>query len=306
MGWADKVRARIHNIAKTKFLDNKNHAEHKPMKLKSNVFADIWLIVAVVAANFRDIPSFLQSHQWFCAGGGHILFKAASVVDDPLANIIAAAGCTLLQVKDSGIYDAWNQAMDRLESTTLTNDCYVAFLGIDDTIREDYCLAATRIAQPPTQPDFIYGDALNVSHGRAKYQVSPLMPKLFGKNNYLFDVPHPGLLNRWETIKKFRFDARYQLAGDFDFYIRIASSMDVTYAKMPKVQAIIGADGMSNSLKALEIYPREWAMIASSHQVTLAVPRFKIALVRAIATVPPLFNLLRRLSWLIRGNNLKQ
>jgi len=196
--------------------------------------------------------------------------------------------------------------MDMLESQPLTNDCYVAFLGIDDTIREDYCLAATRIAQPPAQPDFIYGDALNVSHGRVKYQVSPLMPKLFGKNDYLFDVPHPGLLNRWETIKKFRFDARYQLAGDFDFYIRIASSMDVTYAKVPKVQATIGADGMSNSLKALEIYPREWAMIASSHQVTLAVPRFKIALVRAIATVPPLFNLLRRLSWLIRGNNLKQ
>ena len=271
------------------------------MSTKSNSYGGIWLIVAVVASDYPNLPVFLDKHRWLCAGGGHILFKAASVVDDPLANIIAAAGCTLLQVKDSGIYDAWNQAMDRLESTTLTNDCYVAFLGIDDTIREDYCLAATRIAQPPTQPDFIYGDALNVSHGRAKYQVSPLMPKLFGKNNYLFDVPHPGLLNRWETIKKFRFDARYQLAGDFDFYIRIASSMDVTYAKMPKVQATIGADGMSNSLKALEIYPREWAMIASSHQVTLAVPRFKIALFRALATVPPLFNLLRRIAWLIRG-----
>ena len=271
------------------------------MKLKSNVFADIWLIVAVVASDYPNLPVFLDKHRWLCAGGGHILFKAASVVDDPLANIIAAAGCTLLQVKDSGIYDAWNQAMDRLESTTLTNDCYVAFLGIDDTIREDYCLAATRIAQPPAQPDFIYGDALNVSHGRVKYQVSPLMPKLFGKNDYLFDVPHPGLLNRWETIKKFRFDARYQLAGDFDFYIRIASSMDVTYAKVPKVQATIGADGMSNSLKALEIYPREWAMIASSYQVSLAVPRFKIALFRALATVPPLFNLLRRIAWLIRG-----
>ena len=271
------------------------------MSTKSNSYGGIWLIVAVVASDYPNLPVFLDKHRWLCAGGGHLLFKAASIVDDPLAKIIAAAGCELLQVKDSGIYDAWNQAMDMLESTTLTNDCYVAFLGIDDTIREDYCLAATRIAQPPTQPDFIYGDALNVSHGRAKYQVSPLMPKLFGKNNYLFDVPHPGLLNRWETIKKFRFDVRYQLAGDFDFYIRIANSMDVTYAKMPKVQAIIGADGMSNSLKALEIYPREWAMIASSYQVSLAVPRFKIALFRALATVPPLFNLLRRIAWLIRG-----
>ena len=276
------------------------------MSTKSNSYGGIWLIVAVVASDYPNLPVFLDKHRWLCAGGGHLLFKAASIVDDPLAKIIAAAGCELLQVKDSGIYDAWNQAMDMLESTTLTNDCYVAFLGIDDTIREDYCLAATRIAQPPTQPDFIYGDALNVSHGRAKYQVSPLMPHLFGKNNYLFDVPHPGLLNRWETIKKFRFDARYQLAGDFDFYIRIASSMDVTYAKVPKVQATIGADGMSHSLKALEIYPREWAMIASSHQVSLAVPRFKIALFQAIATVPPLFNLLRRLSWIIRGNSLKQ
>jgi len=271
------------------------------MSTKSNSYGGIWLIVAVVASDYPNLPVFLDKHRWLCAGGGHLLFKAASIVDDPLAKIIAAAGCELLQVKDSGIYDAWNQAMDMLESTTLTNDCYVAFLGIDDTIREDYCLAATRIAQPPTQPDFIYGNALKVSNGRAKYQVSPLMPKLFGKNNYLFDVPHPGLLNRWETIKKFRFDVRYQLAGDFDFYIRIANSMDVTYAKMPKVQAIIGADGMSNSLKALEIYPREWAMIASSYQVSLAVPRFKIALFRALATVPPLFNLLRRIAWLIRG-----
>lgn len=272
------------------------------MSEKSNVFANIWLIVPVVADHFRDIPSFLHTHQWFCEGGGHILFKATrDIVDKPIAAIIEAAGCKLSQVKDSGIYDAWNQAMDMLESQPLKEDCYIAFLGTDDALNTAYCLSVAGFAQQPIKPDFIYGNALYRSSGRSRYRASPLTPKLFGKDGYLFDVPHPGLMNRWGTIRKYRFDLSYQLAADFDFYIGIAHNTGASYKKINEIQAVIGSDGMSNSIKALEIYPQEWSLIASRRGVKLVVPRLKIALFRAIALVPAAFNFLRHLSWLIRG-----
>lgn len=275
------------------------------MSEKSNVFDSIWLIVPVVAGHFPDIPSFLHTHQWFCEGGGHILFKATRDIEDQhIAAIIKAAGCELAQIQDTGIYDAWNQAMDMLESQPLKEDCYVAFLGIDDAINTAYCLSVAGFSQRPIKPDFIYGNALYHSFGRSRYRASPLTPKLFGKDGYLFDVPHPGLMNKWGTIRKHRFDTSYQLAADFDFYIGIAHNTGASYKKINEIQSVIGSDGMSNSIKALEIYPREWSLIASRRKVKLNTPGLKIALFRVIASIPMVFNSLRRASWLIRGSRI--
>lgn len=108
-------------------------------------------------------------------------------------------------------------------------------------------------------------------------------------------------MNKWETIRNVRFDTRYRLAADFDFYIGITRNRKVSYQKIPEIQASIGAEGMSNSLAALEIYPREWSQISSRRKVELDVPRLKIALLRIIAHFPLAFNSLRRAAWLIRG-----
>ena len=271
------------------------------MELRSNIFSNIWLIVPFTPTVCNVLPSFLNKHQWFYTGGGNILFKSAASIDQKTARMITSAGCKLTQTEDSGIYEAWNQAMDTLEKQHLDIDAYVAFLGVDDEINEIFCLSVANLAKQSSKPDFIFGDAKYRLHDKCKTRHSPVNPRLFGKNDYLFDIPHPGLMNRWGTIRPFRFDLSYKLAADFDFYIGVAQSTLVSYQKIQAVQSTMGADGMSNSLEALDIYPREWSQIAARRQVHLAVPRLKIALFRKIARFPMIFHLLRRMAWQVRG-----
>ena len=257
-----------------------------------------------MSTDSNDIPSFLSKHKWFIVGGGGVFFKAAGDVDKAVSNYIEALGCKVAIEKDAGIYDAWNQALDILESYGLHDDFYVAFIGLDDEIQEKFCLAVTHFASKLNKPDFIFGDNQYVLEGRCKYRTPPKSPKLFSKGPYVFDVPHPGLMNRWGAIKKSRFDLRYKLAADFDFYIGIANETNISYEKVDELQVVIGANGMSNSVKAFEIYPREWEMIESRRHVVLAVPYFKIAIFRIIAKITPLYNVLRWISWAVRANKL--
>lgn len=266
-------------------------------------FDKLWMVVPFLPADADSLVSFLDRHRWFCEDGGHILFKsAAENIDIHLRSTIESAGCELVASRDSGLYDAWNQAMDTLASKALTPCGYVTFLGLDDTLCEPYCQTVARLASSGAGPDFCFGDAEHMLHGRIRYQPSPPHPRLFGADNYVFDIAHPGLMNRWGTISKYRFDTRYQLAGDFDFYVGITRRVQVSYLKIPEMQAIIGAEGMSNSIAALEIYPREWSLISSTRKVKLDTPRLKIALFRVIAHFPLAFNSLRRASWFIRNS----
>jgi len=271
------------------------------MTSRSNIFSDIWLIVPFTPSACTDIAFFMEKHQWLCSGGGNILFKSAGAVHHETASRIESAGCQLLQAEDTGIYEAWNQAMDHLEKENLHDDAYVAFLGLDDEINEAFCRSIASVAKQSDKPDFIFGDARLTLHDRCKTRLSPEHPRLFGKNDYLFDIPHPGLMNRWGTIKPFRFDLSYRLAADFDFYIGIAQSKNVSYQKLQAVQSTIGAGGMSNSIQALGIYPKEWNLISTRRLVNLAVPRFKIRLFRKIASFPLAFYALRHIAWKIRG-----
>ncbi|MDD2719910.1 MAG: hypothetical protein PHH47_01205 [Gallionella sp.] len=191
--------------------------------------------------------------------------------------------------------------MDTLAGKALPEGSYVTFLGLDDTLCDQYCLAVARLSLTGDSPDFYFGNAEHRLRGHIRHQTTPIHPKLFGQNHFLFDIAHPGLMNKWETIRNVRFDTRYRLAADFDFYIGITRNRKVSYQKIPEIQASIGAEGMSNSLAALEIYPREWSQISSRRKVELDVPRLKIALLRIIAHFPLAFNSLRRAAWLIRG-----
>lgn len=251
----------------------------------------------------KALPDFIAKHQWFCREGGHILFKTAGSITPEAGHLIETAGCIFAQSEDSSVYDAWNQAMDILENQHLNVEDYVAFIGMDDELREEFCLAIAKLPRPPNPTDFIYGNAQYHFKGRYKNIITPDRPKLFGQDNYLFDIPHPGMMNRWGTIRESRFDTSYQLAADFDFYIGIAHTTNVSHQKIQTIQATIGADGMSNSIEALEIYPREWSMIAANRQVHLTVPGFKIALFRKIANFPMIFHLLRRIAWKVKGKS---
>ena len=232
------------------------------------------------------------------------MLKASGSVDQLLSEFVRSAGGTIRQTKDSGIYDAWNQAMDFLQSTSLDEDTYVAFLGLDDELNRDFCNEVARIAIDGGKPDFIYGNSRCILNGRFKDQTSPSFPSLFAKDRYVFDVPHPGMMNKWGAIRNYRFDTRYKLAADFDFYIGIAQRRDVSFTHVQKIQAMIGTDGMSNNASAIEIYIREWGLIQSRRNVVLVVPTWRLKILQMVAAVPFLLKPLRRLSWIVRAKKI--
>lgn len=274
------------------------------LTMKSDRFNKIWLIVPFMSYQTRELIAFADKHKWFIEQGGSVLYKASGTIDSLIADRVEAAGATLIQRVDSGLYDAWNQAMDYLWDAGIRDGAYISFLGLDDEIDQDFCVEVAQLANSSEQFDFIYGNGRSILNGRFKDRVSPSTPALFGKDNYVFDVPHPGMMNRWAAVSHYRFDTRYRLAADFDFYIGIAQRKAVSFRHVQKIQTMIGADGVSNSAKAKDIYIREWSSISTARNVRLNLENNRMGIMSLISRFPRLFDLLRRLYWALTAQKL--
>lgn len=139
--------------------------------------------------------------------------------------------------KDDGIYDAWNQALVHAKGE------YVCFLGADDAWLEDDSLSTLFTAIGTSQFDLV------TSRGRI---VDPSSQKVmtFGSAwNYRrigrrMVVCQPGLLHHRSLFERFGpFDARYQIAGDLDFLLRLPE--DVRALHVDATTVLIDAAGVS-------------------------------------------------------------
>jgi len=271
---------------------------------KSTLFSHLWLIVPILDVQDSLVRNFLVRHQWVIQHGGHILFKAVAKPDTNCEELINQSGATLIQQPDEGLCGAWNQAMDYLCRAQLSDRDYVAFLGLDDEMSYKFCRAASGFRRGKDSPDFIYGDARIVFNGFYKDCVSSDEPALFCGRERAFDIFHPGMMNRWGAIRDHRFDTRYRLAGDFDFYIGLSQRHTVKYRYLPIIQATIGAEGVSNRPSAKGIYRKEWSRIATERKVIIRRARLRFNFLRLIGTVPGLTSLMRKAYWALSAQKI--
>lgn len=263
-----------------------------------------WLVVPLLSKQTHEIRPFINQHQWFFDQGGKAIFKISGAVDRDFASQVSSPNIHLIQRPDTGLYEAWNQSMDYLQDMEIHESSYIAFLGLDDVWSENFFSRALDLIKQQKNIDFIYGNSRHLFQGRYIDFASPIMPALFESDHFVFDVPHPGMLNKWGLILNQRFNTQFKLAADFDFYIGIAQKRKVSYKKINVNQADLGATGISNGPKAKSIYLKEWKQIEKKRGVKLSLQLWRTRLMALLAMHPYLFQIMRKLWWAVKATKV--
>lgn len=170
--------------------------------------------------------------------------------------------------QDSGIYNAWNNALTRIEGE------WVLFLGADDAFMNDDSLEQlAAFMQTASLSDVMY-IASDVMLGAQLLTAEvPLTDRLKRQ----MTLPHQGLLHNSKLFKSTSFLDSYTIAGDYDFLIRTLSCGDVI--KYPRVISRMGEGGISQQWRFKSRMHKEYLSIIHKHfgwRFSMGVPFAKL------------------------------
>lgn len=158
---------------------------------------------------------------------------------------------------DAGIYDAWNQALAHAKGE------YVCFLGADDALHAPDTLARLFAAIGAERYDLVTSRGrLRDAAGTPKQEIGSTWED--AKMPRRIRVCHPALLHHRSLFERYGlFDARYKVAGDLDFLLRLPANTPSLH--IPLVTVDIQDDGISNR--------NFWLRIREYRQIHAASPR---------------------------------
>lgn len=123
--------------------------------------------------------------------------------------------------KDEGIYDAWNKAIDIWQDKIGE---WILFLGCDDSLNEKNTLEIVKkyIEESPSHKMFFAGNLIQVNNRGEKVSQYDIKntDDAFKIRSYRMPVNHPALFTKREIILKYKFDASFKIAGDYEFIRR--------------------------------------------------------------------------------------
>lgn len=131
--------------------------------------------------------------------------------------------------KDSGIYDAWNKAIDRWQDNMGE---WVLFLGADDMLTDKDTLhrVKNKIKQISNKVLFCAGDIIIVNHNNIKSKtVLTTAHDSFKRKNYRIPFPHSSLFTKKSCLLTHKFDTSFKIRGDYDFILKILKNEDQIY-----------------------------------------------------------------------------
>lgn len=139
--------------------------------------------------------------------------------------VVESYGARLPQIllesaPDSGIYDAWNKALDRTKDQLGT---WILFVGADDLLGAGDVLekAKARLLVCPESINYCCGDIQMFTEDKSTYKkISVDVPNAFRNRHQKMTVPHPSLFNNVRLFADNRFDAKFKIAGDYEFLLR--------------------------------------------------------------------------------------
>lgn len=122
--------------------------------------------------------------------------------------------------KDSGIYDAWNKAIDRWQDKMGE---WILFLGADDKLADVNVLQRVqeKINRADANTLFAAGDIVicDISTGKIIKRMES-KPSCFTQRFRGLPIPHTGLFTHRSLLPSACFNAHFQIAGDYDFILR--------------------------------------------------------------------------------------
>lgn len=149
---------------------------------------------------------------------------------------------SLASEPDTGIYDAWNKALNRIRGE------WVLFLGADDKLADRFVLEkiAKFLASVDEKVNFVSCDLIKTSQQAEdnfyfKLSNNPVKALRVG-----MPCGHPALFQRSNFFLHKKFSSKFKIAGDYDFLIRALKSNN-QIVRFPLCATIMSGDGISSS-----------------------------------------------------------
>lgn len=166
--------------------------------------------------------------------------------------------------QDSGIYDAWNKAIDRWQDKMGE---WVLFLGADDMLASKYVLSRVQniINTLPKSIIFAAGDIvfLNTVKDFESSFKAPQSEIAFKRRIYTMPFPHNGLFTRKSAIQN-KFNTAFHIAGDYDFILREFHSPS-QLKRLGLLITYMGDGGISNTPENYKIIGKEMAFTIKTY-----------------------------------------
>ena len=165
--------------------------------------------------------------------------------------------------RDKGIYDAWNNALERATGE------WILFLGADDKLitSTSLQLAATILHGLPEKTLYMATPVATASDTKA-FATTNSTSLLKPSHNVARDIhqgmvlPHQGLFHRHILFEKHRFNINFRIAGDYDFLARTFAIGKIDVYDIPLV--CMAAGGVSSSLTSM--WRGEWEQLRISRK----------------------------------------
>lgn len=128
--------------------------------------------------------------------------------------------------KDSGIYDAWNKAIDRWQDNMGE---WVLFLGADDLLADVDILnrVKNKIKHISDKIIFCAGDIIMFNQDNIQSQIIlTTASDSFKRKNYKIPFPHSSLFTKKSCLLEYKFDISFKIRGDYDFILKTLNNKD--------------------------------------------------------------------------------
>ena len=161
---------------------------------------------------------------------------------------------------DTGIYDAWNKALKRIQGQ------WVIFLGADDRLASSDVLHEISIFLANQSNDllFLAGDLeMEAGSGFTQSKLVPTMDASMLSRGKGMPAPFSSLFVRSSLLKDNLFSTQWKICSDYDFLCRTWKSQQAT--KCSNIITLMGAGGVSSHPRTRVQGYLEYARIAAQY-----------------------------------------
>ena len=217
-------------------------------------------MIAIIVASNGDHNETIAFHDWLCKNSADLearqvffIIKARDHDQEHYKMFLDIKCCLYLSYPDTGIYNAWNQA---LAEATKFATC-VMFLGLSD--RLNFTLIDAKVFEDLSHDVLIY-DFISMKNGRQSYKtVSGKLLKKFPMRPAICFSSSVFRLSIFETRG---FNDSFKILGDFQWIVDHHNGLSCYKINEPLVCFETG--GVSNNKEYLEQRMNEYSSIVSS------------------------------------------
>ena len=146
-----------------------------------------------------------------------------------------------LSEPDNGVYDALNKGI------ATANGVYLGILHSDDIFCDDKVVSDAIQTLQDTGSDLCFSDLVIVDKGKVLRYVKPNFFRRWMLRMGLHP-PHPTIFLKRSLFNEFGlFSTNYQIAGDFEFMIRVLYGRKINWSYMNRISVKMRSGGKSNS-----------------------------------------------------------